>query len=596
MENPFIGLRPYKEEEKNRLFGRDKDTFLMHTRVFAARTTLLFAGSGVGKTSFLVAGLIPEIRKDSDYLVCFINEWTATDPVDRLRQSLGEVVGTNFPKDISLAESLIKHRKNQLVLILDQFEEVFATYSWQPTFSAFLDNLTDIVNEERLLVRLVISMREEFLGELSVFDARIPDLFGNYYRLKHFDKQQACEIIQNTCETVKVQVYEENLQLLIADLSRIEPFRGDVRGSADGPARPFLTRDYVVPPYLQLVCSEIWNQCPPSTDSSFLDKYREGLAAEVLQDFCNKRLAQLAAWEREVIAKALDYLVTRQGAKLPYEYRSLAHHMELDPEALRGILDSLASESTRMLRASRRPDGSLWFELYHDMYAHVLYDWKESVLREAEEARSKRLRELESGILPEKIVDWERMTTPLPAFWVYLPEFLAASGKISETVIEVMGHNMATKNTEYLYIVEDPEDITRLLKIAAEIQRTPECLAIRIKERIRVLILRAEARDSAKSKALTKLLHVANCWIANPRDKSKTEVYEVAWDMSGLKVEGGRRVPLKKESRIVDSLVEIVKLFKPPTLEEIDSSEKLRAVISKQPRIVIETSPAQHEP
>jgi hypothetical protein len=261
--------------------------------------------------------------------------------------------------------------------------------------------------------------------------------------------------------------------------------------------------------------------------------------------------------------------------------------MDLEPDDLLGILQSLASESTRMLRRSNRPDGSLWFELYHDMYAPVLYNWKESVLREAEEATSKRLRELESGILPEKIVEWESKTTPLTAFWVYLPEFLASSDKISDTVINVMGHNMATKNTEYLYIVEDPKDVNRLLKIADEIQGNPQCREIQVRQRIRVLILRAEANELTQSKALTRLLHVANCWIANPREPSKTEVYEVAWDMSGTRVEGGRRVPSRKEGRIVHSLVEIVDLFEPPTLEEIDSPAKLKRVLSRQPQIVI---------
>lgn len=597
IENPFIGLRPYKEEEKNRLFGRDKDTFLMHTRVFTARTTLLFAGSGVGKTSFLVAGLIPEIRSDKDYLVCFINKWTTRDdPADQLRESLRDAVGEDFPRGVSLAESLVANRKNRLVLILDQFEEVFATYSWQPNFSAFLDDLTQIVKDERLLVRLVISMREEFLGELSVFDARIPDLFGNYYRLKHLDKKQASEIIVNTCETTRAQVDQQGLKVLIADLLRIEQFRGHVAVSGSDSSPAPRIQDYIVPPYLQLVCREIWDRYCPAEVAPFLASYTEGRASKILRDFCSQKLAGLSMSEQEVVARALDYLVTRQGAKLPYEYRTLAYHMREEPEFLLRILKSLASESTRMLRESNRPDGSLWFELYHDMYAQVLYEWKETALRRLEEARSKRLRELETrskrlreleiGVLPEKIVEWERMTNPLSDFWVYLPEFLARSQEISETVIDVMGHNIATKDTEYLYVVEDTEDVARLLEIAHTIQRNPECRNIRVEQRIRVLILRAEAQDSAKSKALTRLLHVANCWIANPRGQ-KREVYEVAWNFDGTDVEGGRQVPSKKASRIVDSLVEIVSLFEPPTLEEIDTSTKLKHVLSRQPRIVI---------
>jgi len=59
-ENPFLGLKPYELEDRKKLYGRDKDLILMKDRIFSARTTLLFAGSGVGKTSFLNAKIRPE--------------------------------------------------------------------------------------------------------------------------------------------------------------------------------------------------------------------------------------------------------------------------------------------------------------------------------------------------------------------------------------------------------------------------------------------------------------------------------------------------------------------------------------------------------
>ena len=39
-------------------------------------------------------------------------------------------------------------------------------------------------------------MREEFLGELSVFDNRVPDLFNNYYRLKNPNRRQPPDHLQ----------------------------------------------------------------------------------------------------------------------------------------------------------------------------------------------------------------------------------------------------------------------------------------------------------------------------------------------------------------------------------------------------------------
>ena len=44
----------------------------------------------------------------------------------------------------------------------------------------------------------MLSTRGDFLGNLSVFDNRVPDLFNNYYRLKHVTKAQAIEIIRRT--------------------------------------------------------------------------------------------------------------------------------------------------------------------------------------------------------------------------------------------------------------------------------------------------------------------------------------------------------------------------------------------------------------
>src|SRR4051794_16408712 len=77
--NPFKGLRPYSQQDRDKLFGRDRDLILMKDRIFSARTTLLFAGSGVGKTSFLNAKVIPELKKQC--IVVWHNRWTGADEI-----------------------------------------------------------------------------------------------------------------------------------------------------------------------------------------------------------------------------------------------------------------------------------------------------------------------------------------------------------------------------------------------------------------------------------------------------------------------------------------------------------------------------------
>ncbi len=55
---PYIGLRPYTRDDSALFFGRDGDTQILLDKILANRLTLLFAASGVGKSSLLQAGIM----------------------------------------------------------------------------------------------------------------------------------------------------------------------------------------------------------------------------------------------------------------------------------------------------------------------------------------------------------------------------------------------------------------------------------------------------------------------------------------------------------------------------------------------------------
>jgi hypothetical protein len=47
---PYIGLRPFRESERDRFFGRDAEISILLDKIRANRLTLLLASSGVGKS------------------------------------------------------------------------------------------------------------------------------------------------------------------------------------------------------------------------------------------------------------------------------------------------------------------------------------------------------------------------------------------------------------------------------------------------------------------------------------------------------------------------------------------------------------------
>src|SRR3954454_317719 len=61
ISSPFVGLVPYTEESAEFFFGRERDQQRILANLFASRLTILYGASGVGKSSVLRAGVIPEL-------------------------------------------------------------------------------------------------------------------------------------------------------------------------------------------------------------------------------------------------------------------------------------------------------------------------------------------------------------------------------------------------------------------------------------------------------------------------------------------------------------------------------------------------------
>src|SRR5262249_37770121 len=147
------------------------DLILMKDRIFSARTTLLFAGSGVGKTSFLNAKIIPEF--ENPYCVFYHNRWTGpAPPLDSVKATLAEKI--NVPADwplldifqpfkdrptprdsVDYSDGLAAH--SRCLLIFDQFEEVFQYHAYEDYFKKFLGEVCDVIRRTEYRVHIVFS-------------------------------------------------------------------------------------------------------------------------------------------------------------------------------------------------------------------------------------------------------------------------------------------------------------------------------------------------------------------------------------------------------------------------------------------------------
>ena len=84
---PYKGLIPFDEDDEKYFAGRTNETRTLATALYGSSLTVLFGESGVGKTSVLRAGLLPELRKDQHRVaVVLFREWQKPDFEQSLRK------------------------------------------------------------------------------------------------------------------------------------------------------------------------------------------------------------------------------------------------------------------------------------------------------------------------------------------------------------------------------------------------------------------------------------------------------------------------------------------------------------------------------
>ncbi len=256
--NPFVGLRPYREDERHLFMGRELASAYVETKSAINPLTLLFARSGIGKSSFLTSRLIPELREE--YPVVYLNEWGGRKPEDILRSGLEKLDGSG-PRGG--------------YLLLDQFEDVFKLDADR---SGLWDRLAETVNTGEAATRVIVTMREEWLGAWEEVEQYVPEAYGSMIRLAPLTERELRRAIIKPIENEgHVRLDAPFVSTLLHDLRQPNAFGLGAR--------------FVEPGLLQLVCHRLWEEAEKTNsvlDSKLYD--RLGGADAIIRDFVWRHL------------------------------------------------------------------------------------------------------------------------------------------------------------------------------------------------------------------------------------------------------------------------------------------------------------------
>ena len=429
LQTPYKGLTYYSEEDAAYFFGRESETEIIVANLMASRLTLLYGESGVGKSSVLHAGAMRRLHQTArqniddwgrpEFAAVSFRSWQS-DPIAGLRESIRSTVAGILPEAEPVApmerldEELFEWCERidgDLIIVLDQFEEYFLYHPNETAPGTFFYEFPRALNRGDLRVSFLIGIREDGLAKLDAFKGRIPNLFDNYLRIDHLSLQAARAAIEEPIERWnglhpgdEDVVIEEDLVDAVLDQVRAGQFFLGTGGAGTAATESKNGRGNVIEtPFLQLVMTRLWEE-ELAAGSQVLRKEtldRLGGAERIVRTHLDRVMGSLRFEEQDLAADIFRQLVTPSGTKIAHALPDLAEYAERPEKDLVPVIDHLSSADVRVLRPVAPPPdqpGGLRYEIFHDVLAAAILDWRArwkqaETERELEESRKEQERE-----------------------------------------------------------------------------------------------------------------------------------------------------------------------------------------------------------
>lgn len=226
-ENPYVGLRPFQQDESLLFFGRRQQIAELMDRLHDTRFLGIVGSSGCGKSSLIRAGLMP--RLEAGFLVENRDRWffatmtPGSEPLDRLAACFNLPVTAieeegAFAITAHLAAADASGDRNCFILV-DQFEELFRFAAVNRDQAAdFVQILLSLVSQRDFPVFVAITMRSDFLGECDAFTGLPEALNRSQYFVPRLNRQQRREAVEGPVKLFRQTMTPQLLDRLINDV------------------------------------------------------------------------------------------------------------------------------------------------------------------------------------------------------------------------------------------------------------------------------------------------------------------------------------------------------------------------------------------
>ncbi|GAA1020580.1 hypothetical protein Aple_078720 [Acrocarpospora pleiomorpha] len=256
---PYRGLESFQTAHADWFYGRERLIQLLieslRARLAEEKGPLVVVGpSGSGKSSVLRAGVIPALRR-GELDVSGSGEWPVLliTPGARPLQTLAEQLAIHVVKDSddeieaelrAIPEHYLRScgQPGRLVLVVDQFEEIFTACDDAEERLAFVDVLCAAAGENRVReppALVVLGVRADFYSHLLLFQRLARAVQKGQVVIGPMTEAELRDVIVKPANKAGLDIEDGLVELLLRDL---EPVNADDVGAAhDAGALPLLS-------------------------------------------------------------------------------------------------------------------------------------------------------------------------------------------------------------------------------------------------------------------------------------------------------------------------------------------------------------------